>query len=44
VETLKRLTGYMPEVKLAKAIFRWVKSQPAPEGPQSPAPGAPETR
>ena len=44
VETLKRLIGYIPEVRLGKAIVRWVKSQPPvdpgsrplkPESPQA---------
>jgi hypothetical protein len=44
VETLKRLIGYIPEVRLGKAIARWVKSQPPvdpgsrplkPESPQA---------
>jgi hypothetical protein len=28
METVKRLIGYMPEVRAGKAIYRWVKSQP----------------
>jgi hypothetical protein len=28
METVKRLIGYIPEVRLGKAIVRWVKSQP----------------
>jgi len=28
VETLKRLIGYIPEVRLGRAIVRWAKSQP----------------
>lgn len=31
VETLKRWVGYIPEVRLGKAIVRWVKSQPRTE-------------
>jgi len=38
---LKELAGYIPEVRLARAIYRWAKKQPAPDGagpeePQSP--------
>jgi len=44
VETLKRLIGYIPEVRLGRAIVRWGKSQPPvdpgsrplkPESPQA---------
>jgi hypothetical protein len=28
IETLKRLIGYIPEVRLGRAIVRWVKSRP----------------
>jgi hypothetical protein len=35
LETLKRWVGYIPEVRLGKAVARWVKSQP-PAGPLPP--------
>ena len=40
-QMLKELAGYIPEVRLARAIYRWAKKQPPPdsarpEGPQSP--------
>lgn len=38
VATLKRWVGYIPEVRLGKAIVRWVKSQPPPESEPSPSP------
>jgi hypothetical protein len=28
LEIVKRWVGYIPEVRLGKAIYRWVKSQP----------------
>lgn len=31
METVKRLIGYIPEVRAGKAIYRWVKSQPPPD-------------
>jgi hypothetical protein len=34
METVKRLIGYIPEVRLGRAIVRWVKSQP-PADPDS---------
>jgi hypothetical protein len=37
VETVKRLVGYLPEVRLGKAIVRWVKSQPPAEPGARPA-------
>jgi len=43
IETMKRLADYMPEVRLGKAIYRWVKSQPRRER-QSLEPAAPESR
>lgn len=33
LDTLKRWVGYIPEVRIGKAIVRWVKSQPAVEPP-----------
>jgi hypothetical protein len=39
LETLKRLVGYIPEVRAGKAIIRWMKSQPpADRRPQQPEP------
>ena len=39
LETLKRLVGYIPEVRAGKAIIRWMKSQPpAEQRPQQPEP------
>jgi len=45
VETLKRLVGYIPEVRLGKAIAHWVKSQP-PVDPESrpPKPEYPQSQ
>jgi hypothetical protein len=43
LETLKRWVGYMPEVRLGKAIYRWVKSQP-PAGELPPPDPAIQTR
>lgn len=43
VETLKRLAGYLPEVRLARAIAAWVKTQPPADGeplPELPSPQA----
>jgi hypothetical protein len=31
IETIKRWIGYIPEVRLAKFIHRWIKTQPSPE-------------
>ena len=45
VETLKHLVGYIPEVRLGKAIAHWVKSQP-PVDPESqlPNPESPQSQ
>jgi hypothetical protein len=44
METVKRLIGYMPEVRAGKAIYRWVKSQPpADPGARSSTP-SPQAR
>ena len=32
IETLKHLAGYLPEVRIARAIAAWVKTQPPPDG------------
>jgi hypothetical protein len=36
LERMKRLIEYLPEVKMGKALIRWVRSQPPPD----PAPAA----
>ena len=38
-----RWVGYMPEVKAGKAIVRWVKSQPPPDGQRLVEPDRPQT-
>ena len=43
-ETVKRLIGYMPEVRAGKAIYRWVKSQPPPDAGPRPSTQSPEAR
>lgn len=32
VQTLKEWAGYIPEVRLARAIYRWAKKQPPSDG------------
>jgi hypothetical protein len=46
VTTMQRFVNYMPEVRLGKAIVRWVKSQPPPDepGPASRPRERPESR
>jgi len=38
VATVNRWVGYMPEVRAGKALVRWVKSQPPPDGRRLPDP------
>jgi hypothetical protein len=45
LETLKRLVGYIPEVRAGKAIIRWIKSQPPVDAaPRQPEPQPPQAR
>jgi hypothetical protein len=44
METVKRLIGYMPEVRAGKAIYRWVKSQPPADPGPRPSTPSPQTR
>jgi len=44
VEVLKEWTGYIPEVRLAKAIYRWAKKQPPPDGVGPEERQAPQSR
>ena len=45
METVKRLIGYMPEVRAGKAIYRWVKAQPAADaGSRPPTQESPQTQ
>jgi hypothetical protein len=45
METVKRLIGYMPEVRAGKAIYRWVKAQPpADAGSRPPTQESPQTQ
>jgi hypothetical protein len=39
---MKRLIEYLPEVRMGKALIRWVRSQPPPD--PAPAPSVPEPR
>ena len=32
IETLKNLAGYLPEVRIARTIGAWLKTQPPPDG------------
>ena len=43
IETLKHLAGYLPEVRIAKAITAWVKTQPPPDGEPRAEPPSPQT-
>jgi len=36
IETLKHLAGYLPEVRIARAIAAWVKTQPPPDNEPHP--------
>jgi hypothetical protein len=44
IETLKHLAGYLPEVRIARAIAAWVKTQPPADGEPRPEPPSPQTR
>jgi hypothetical protein len=44
METVKRLIGYMPEVRAGKAIYRWVKSQPPADPGARPSKPSPQAR
>jgi len=44
VEALKRLVNYMPEVRVGKAIVRWVKAQPPAGSWRPPEPRSPEAQ
>ena len=44
METVKRLVGYIPEVRAGKAIYRWVKSQPPADPGARPSPPSPQAR
>jgi hypothetical protein len=44
METVKRLIGYMPEVRAGKAIYRWVKSQPPADLGARPSMPSPQAR
>jgi hypothetical protein len=44
METVKRLIGYIPEVRAGKAIYRWVKSQPPADPGPRPSTPSPQTR
>jgi hypothetical protein len=44
IETLKRLVGYIPEVRVGKAIIRWVKSQPTGDPGPRPEPQSHQAR
>jgi hypothetical protein len=41
---LKEWTGYIPEVRLGKAIYRWAKKQPPPDDTERARPELPESR
>jgi hypothetical protein len=43
VAKARRWVSYMPEVKAGKAIARWVKSQPPPDGRRLAEPDRPQT-
>jgi hypothetical protein len=43
VAKARQWVSYMPEVKAGKAIVRWVKSQPRPDGPRLAEPDRPQT-
>jgi hypothetical protein len=45
LETLKRWAEYVPEVRMGKAIIRWVQSQPPAEAqPPQPEPRSTQSR
>jgi hypothetical protein len=44
METVKRLIGYVPEVRAGKAIYRWVKSQPPADPGSRPSMPSPQAR
>jgi hypothetical protein len=45
IETVKRLIEHLPEVKMGKALIRWVTSQPPADSPAAvPEPRQPQTR
>jgi len=45
MDMVKRLTGYIPEVWLARTVARWVRAQPAGEtGPPPPERELPQAR
>jgi hypothetical protein len=45
LQTLKRWVEYVPEVRVGKAILRWVRSQPPPDAePPPPESRRPQTR
>jgi hypothetical protein len=44
LETLKRYAGYIPEVRMARALYRWVRKQPPPDALPRPNGSSPESR
>ena len=44
VATARQWVGYMPALKAGKAIVRWVKSQPPPDGRRLAEPERPQSR
>jgi hypothetical protein len=45
IETVKRLIERLPEVKMGRALVRWVRSQPPADSPaQLPEPQRPQTQ
>jgi hypothetical protein len=43
-ERLKEWAGYIPEVWLARTIYRWAKKQPPPDGTRPEEPPPPQAR
>jgi hypothetical protein len=43
-EVLKEWAGFIPEVRLAKAIYRWARKQPPPDGTGRGEPQIPQAR
>lgn len=43
-QILKEWAGYIPEVRLARAIYRWGKKQPPPDGTRPEEPQPPQAR
>jgi hypothetical protein len=43
VDKARRWVGYMPEMRVGKALVHWVKSQPPPDGGPLAAPDRPQT-